>query len=65
MKKSITRSDDPLILSVKRLLDRCDAREREQRFWCEGLRFVHQALQSPFDVSLVLAAPELFVGQMG
>jgi RNA methyltransferase, TrmH family len=63
--KCISRKDDPKILTIRQLIDQRPARERGRRFWCEGLRFVHHALSSAFTVHEVVAAPELFVGQMG
>jgi RNA methyltransferase, TrmH family len=63
--KCISRNDDPKIVGVQRLIERRTARERERRFWSEGLRFVHRALQSDFEVLEVIAAPELFTNQTG
>lgn len=63
--KCISRKDDPKILAIRQLIDQRQVRDRGRRFWCEGLRFAYKALNSHFAVSEVVAAPELFTGQVG
>ncbi|MGC4043987.1 MAG: hypothetical protein QM758_09335 [Armatimonas sp.] len=63
--KCISRKDDSKILAIRQLIDQRQVRDRGRRFWCEGLRFAHKALNSHFAVSEVVAAPELFTGQVG